>query len=217
MEEFKPIDFYDESTNLHFHKANPQKHSGDDHFFVTLNTWNSEAISKFVLPNSCLPLGSAFNRNARLGDDLYIVQNDAMEVVGATLLDPISPIYGTLDLCQYFMAYKNNREATLGYLSLKNTIDLLEKKAKGIYIRAFAVDPTKTGQGFGTKILNAITQNSTILNRNVQPVCTMAMVKETNEFSKKAFENADFKTIPVDYENYYKFYYMHNSNDIKSI
>lgn len=208
MGEFKPIDFYDESTNLHFHKANPQKHSGDDEFFVTLNSWNSEAIRKFVLPNSCLPLGSAFNRNARLGDDLYIVQNDAMEVVGATLLVPESPISGTLDLLQYYMANKDKPSETNGYLSLKDAVKLADKNARGLYIRGIVVDPEKTGNGIGSKILTSIAENVLTLNESDNALCTMGIVKEKNIASIYAFENADYKTIPVSFEGYNKFYAM---------
>ena len=156
MGEFKPIDFFDEKTNLHFHKANPQKGSNDEKLFSMLNLWQSENIKKYLLRRSLAPLGTAFRKNARLGDELYFVQDETLEVIGATLLVPESPISGTLDLLQYYMAHKDKPTETNGYLSLKDAVKLADKNARGLYIRGIVVDPEKTGNGIGTKILNSI-------------------------------------------------------------
>lgn len=208
MEEFKPIDFYDEKNNLYFHKANPQKGSADEKLFSLLNSWDSENIKKYLLQRSLAPLGSTFRKNARLGDELYFVQDEMLEVVGATLLVPESPISGSLDLLQFIMKHQNNAINPPEYLSINNAVKLVDKNAKGLYIRGIVVDPEKTGNGIGSKILTSIAENVSTLNESDNALCTMGIVKEKNIASIYAFENADYKTIPVSFEGYNKFYAM---------
>ena len=200
MEEFKNLDFYDESTDLHFHKLNPNIAGEDFHFYSLLNTWKSENIKKFL---SRGPLGDSMQPESR--SDSYVIQNGSMEVVGCVRLFPNTAIIGHNELTKYATTppIKNSDY----FLSLENARDLLKADATGLYISSFATNPNQPRKGFGTRILNAIAQNATLFNRNKKPLCTMAMVESANEFSKKAFEKANFLTLPYDatgLENFYK-------------
>lgn len=207
MKEFKPVDFYDEQTNLFFHKVNPKGES-DERFFSMVDHWETEPIKRYLLSHTNHRLGTALRANAFWGDDLYSVLNNRLEVIGTALINPNTTIAGTIDLMQYFLEYKDKQDES-GFLTLKSAIKLLEKNQRGLYIRTFVVNPEQTHNGYGTNMLRTIVNNNTLLNNNAQPFCTMGMVREDNNFSKGAFKNADFKTLPIFSENYLKFYYMH--------
>lgn len=200
MEEFKNLDFYDESTDLHFHKLNPNIAGEDFHFYSLLNTWKSENIKKFL---SRGPLGDSMQPDSR--SDSYVIQDESMEVIGSVRLIPNNPITGFFDLFEYANHFRGEKEDN--FLTFESAHELITKNASGLYIASVVSDPNQPRKGFGTRILNAINQNATLLNRNDQPLCTMAIVRCTNKFSKKAFEKASFQTIPsADYvfDSYYK-------------
>ena len=208
MEEFKPIDFYDEKNNLYFHKANPEKGGKDEKLFSLINSWNSENIKRFLLQYSSNPLGTNFREYARLGDYVYVIENEMMEVIGATVLTTETPITGSLEIRQHISKYKDSLILPPEFLPISDAQKLADKTARGLYIRGIAVAPDRTGNGLGTKILTSISENVFTLNESDNALCTMGIVEEQNIASKFAFENANFKTLPTAFEGYNKFYSM---------
>ena len=200
---FESLDFYDQSTDLHFHKLNPSLNGGDDHFYSLINKWDSENIRNFLTT----PLGNSLRHDAQLEPTLdnYVVLNKSMEVIGATTLEADVPIIGFLDLFDYINKFKDKKEPH--FLTLENAQKLLSHQ-NGLYVSTYVSNTELERQGYGTKILKAIANNATLLNHNISPLCTMALVKITNEFSKKALLKAGFETIPYCYEGFSKFYKM---------
>lgn len=144
-----------------------------------LNSWTSDDITKFVLPNS---------KSKPLGDHIYgkyFSENREKlpEHLGKTF---------TLQV-----AYSDsNHKSPLG-IALVSFDDFTQKN----YLEYIVVNPKSTHKGNGRKLLNSLIQNPTLYSNNPTNKNLYAFIRKDNLNSIGLFEKNGFTPIATNYAN----------------
>lgn len=233
MEKF---DYYDENTNLIFHKLNIKENSAeqspqDNSIVSILNSWKSSSITDYLLCGcKTTGLGNFFSYlvldNENVDSYLYgISDGTSQEVIGATLLVPNYRITHR-DLLIHAHKLKKIEEkhpeilknftqdfptTDMDSLSLEKLIDIT---ARGLLISALCIDPEITSSrerrklAYGSRAIASILNNPSHFNDGIQPLCIMGNVDQSNFRSSSMLERNGF--IPVHNPNGFDSYFNFN-------